>query len=160
MKKFLIIIFFFIANCGYQPIYVNKDSSDLVFNKVKLSGNKEINRRILSFISIKEEKNNDKLNDLELTSKEDIIETSKDSKGRVTTFKTIVKIKLTILNENETIKERVFNESFSYNNKNNKFDLSKYQSEVKNNLVDKIIEQMNIYLSLKWLLSTLNWIKI
>ena len=67
----------------------------------------------------------------------------------MTTFKTIVKIKLTILNENETIKERVFNESFSYNNKNNKFDLSKYQSEVKNNLVDKIIEQMNIYLSLK-----------
>ena len=60
-------------------------------------------------------------------------------------------IKLTILNGNETIKEKNFNESFSYNNKNNKFDLTKYQSEVKNNLVDKIIEKMNIYFSLRWL---------
>ena len=65
------------------------------------------------------------------------------------TFKTTVKIKLIILNENQTIAERVFDESFSYNNKNNKFDLAKYQDEVKNNLVDKIIEQLNIYLSLR-----------
>ena len=148
MKRLFILILFFMASCGYQPLYVNKDSSDLVFNKVKLSGIKRSTEEFCLLSQLKR-KNNDKLNALELTSNEDIIETSKDSKGRVTTFKTIVKIKLTILNENETIKERVFNESFSYNNKNNKFDLSKYQSEVKNNLVDKIIEQMNIYLSLK-----------
>ena len=149
MKKIIIIIFFFITSCGYQPIYVNKDSSELIFNKVELIGDKEINRRIVSFISIKEDKNDEKLNKLVLTSSENIIETSKDSKGRVATFKTTVKIKLIILNENQTIAERVFDESFSYNNKNNKFDLAKYQDEVKNNLVDKIIEQLNIYLSLR-----------
>jgi len=149
MKKVIIIIFFFITSCGYQPIYVNKNSSELIFNKVELIGDKEINRRIVSFISIKEDKNDEKLNKLVLTSSENIIETSKDSKGRVATFKTTVKIKLIILNENQTIAERVFDESFSYNNKNNKFDLAKYQDEVKNNLVDKIIEQLNIYLSLR-----------
>ena len=149
MKKIIIIIFFFITSCGYQPIYVNKNSSELIFNKVELIGDKEINRRIVSFISIKEDKNDEKLNKLVLTSSENIIETSKDSKGRVATFKTTVKIKLIILNENQTIAERVFDESFSYNNKNNKFDLAKYQDEVKNNLVDKIIEQLNIYLSLR-----------
>ena len=149
MKKIIIIIFFFITSCGYQPIYVNKDSSELIFNKVELIGDKEINRRIMSFISIKEDKNDEKLNKLVLTSSENIIETSKDSKGRVATFKTTVKIKLIILNENQTIAERVFDESFSYNNKNNKFDLAKYQDEIKNNLVDKIIEQLNIYLSLR-----------
>ena len=149
MKKIIIIIFFFITSCGYQPIYVNKDSSELIFNKVELIGDKEINRRIVSFISIKEDKNDEKLNDLLLTSSENIIETSKDSKGRVTTFKTTVKIKLIILNENQTIAERLFDESFSYNNKNNKFDLANYQDEVKNNLVDKIIEQLNIYFSLR-----------
>ena len=149
MKKIIIIIFFFITSCGYQPIYVNKDSSELIFNKVELIGDKEINRRIVSFISIKEDKNDEKLNDLLLTSSENIIETSKDSKGRVTTFKTTVKIKLIILNENQTIAERLFDESFSYNNKNNKFDLANYQDEVKNNLVDKIIEQLNIYFSVR-----------
>ena len=136
------------ASCGYQPLYVNKDSSDLVFNKIELFGDKEINRRILSFISIKEDKNEEKLNQIVLRSNEDIIETSKDSKGRVATLKTTVEIKLVILNGNQIIKEKTFNENFSYNNKDNKFDLTKYQNEVKDNLVDKIIEQMSIYLSL------------
>ena len=149
MKKITIILFFFISSCGYQPIYVNKNSSDIIFNKVELIGDKEINRRILSFISIKEDRNEKKFDDLFLKSKENIVETSKDSKGRVATLKTTVEIELTILNENKIIREKIFNESFSYNNKNNKFDLSKYQNEVKNNLVDKIIEQMNIYLSLR-----------
>ena len=148
MKKLFILILFFMASCGYQPLYVNKNSSDLVFNKIELFGDKEINRRILSFISIKEDKSEEKLNQLVLRSNEDIIETSKDSKGRVATLKTIVEIKLVILNGNQIIKEKIFNENFSYNNKNNKFDLTKYQNEVKDNLVDKIIEQMSIYLSL------------
>lgn len=148
MKKLFILILFFVTSCGYQPLYVNKSSSDLIFNKIELIGDKEINRRIMSFISLKEDKNEEKLNQLVLKSNEDISETSKDSKGRVATLKTTVEIKLVILNGNQIIKEKIFNENFSYNNKNNKFDLEKYQGEVKNNLVDKIIEQMSIYLSL------------
>ena len=148
MKKLFILILFFVTSCGYQPLYVNKSSSDLIFNKIELIGDKEINRRIMSFISLKEDKNEEKLNQLVLKSNEDITETSKDSKGRVATLKTTVEIKLVILNGNQIIKEKIFNENFSYNNKNNKFDLEKYQGEVKNNLVDKIIEQMSIYLSL------------
>ena len=149
MKKLFILILFLMASCGYQPLYVNKNSSDLVFNKIELFGDKEINRRIVSFISIKEDKSEEKLNQLVLRSNEDIIETSKDSKGRVATLKTTVEIKLVILDGNQIIKEKTFNENFSYNNKDNKFDLTKYQNEIKNNLVDKIIEQMSIYLSLK-----------
>ena len=148
MKKLFILILFFITSCGYQPLYVNKNSSDLVFNKIELFGDKEINRRIISFISIKEDKSEEKLNQLVLRSNEDIIETSKDSKGRVATLKTTVEIKLVILDGNQIIKEKTFKENFSYNNKDNKFDLTKYQNEVKDNLVDKIIEQMSIYLSL------------
>ena len=148
MKKLFILILFFVTSCGYQPLYVNKSSSNLIFNKIELIGDKEINRRIMSFISLKEDKNEEKLNQLVLKSNEDITETSKDSKGRVATLKTTVEIKLVILNGNQIIKERIFNENFSYNNKNNKFELKKYQGEIKNNLVDKIIEQMSIYLSL------------
>ena len=148
MKKLFILILFFITSCGYQPLYVNKNNSNLVFSKIELFGDKEINRRIISFISIKEDKSEEKLNQLVLRSNEDIIETSKDSKGRVATLKTTVEIKLVILNGNQIIKEKTFNENFSYNNKDNKFDLTKYQNEIKNNLVDKIIEQMSIYLSL------------
>ena len=148
MKKLFILILFLMASCGYQPLYVNKNNSNLVFNKIELFGDREINRRIVSFVSIKENKNEEKLNQIVLRSKEDIIETSKDSKGRVATLKTNVEVKLIILNGDKIIKEKIFNENFSYNNKNNKFDLAKYQKEIKDNLVDKIIEQMSIYLSL------------
>ena len=113
MKRLFILILFFMASCGYQPLYVNKDSSDLVFNKIELFGDKEINRRIISFISIKEDKSVEKLNQIVLRSNEDIIETSKDSKGRVATLKTTVEIKLVILNGNQIIKEKTFNENFS-----------------------------------------------
>ena len=149
MKKLLIFVIFFVTSCGYQPIYINKNNSELVFKKLELVGDKEINRRIVSFIKINEDKNNKKLSNLILVSNENIIETSKDEKGRVSTLKTTVEIRLSIESDNQVIETKTFKESFSYNNKNNKFDLSKYQSEVKNNLVDKIIEQMNIYLSLK-----------
>ena len=148
MKKLFILILFFITSCGYQPLYVNKNNSNLVFSTIEFFGDKEINRRIMSFVSIKEDKNEEKLNQILLKSNENIIETSKDSKGRVATLKTNVEVKLIILNGDKIIKEKIFNENFSYNNKNNKFDLAKYQNEVKNNLVNKIIEQMIIYLSL------------
>ena len=104
MKKLFILILFFVTSCGYQPLYVNKSSSDLIFNKIELIGDKEINRRIMSFISLKEDKNEEKLNQLVLKSNEDITETSKDSKGRVATLKTTVEIKLVILNGNQIIK--------------------------------------------------------
>ncbi len=140
---------FFVTSCGYQPIYINKNNSELVFKKLELVGDKEINRRIVSFIKINEDKNNKKLSNLILVSNENIIETSKDEKGRVSTLKTTVEIRLSIESDNQVIETKTFKESFSYNNKNNKFDLTKYQSEVKNNLVDKIIEKMNIYFSLR-----------
>ena len=149
MKKLLIFVIFFVTSCGYQPIYINKNNSELVFKKLELVGDKEINRRIVSFIKINEDKNNKKLSNLILVSNENIIETSKDEKGRVSTLKTTVEIRLSIESDNQVIETKTFKESFSYNNKNNKFDLTKYQSEVKNNLVDKIIEKMNIYFSLR-----------
>ena len=139
MKKLLIFVIFFVTSCGYQPIYINKNNSELVFKKLELVGDKEINRRIVSFIKINEDKNNKKLSNLILVSNENIIETSKDEKGRVSTLKTTVEIRLSIESDNQVIETKTFKESFSYNNKNNKFDLTKYQSEVKNNLVDKII---------------------
>ena len=55
----------------------------------------------------------------------------KIQKGRVATLKTTVEIKLIINNGNQIIKEKIFNENFSYNNKDNKFDLAKYQNELK-----------------------------
>ena len=147
MKKILIIIIFLLSNCGYEPLLVNKTNLNLVFNEVNLNGNKQINRKIISSLNIKKNSNKS-LTNLFLESKRMVIETSKDSKGRVNTYKMIINLRYVIEDNSEIIAERVFEESFIYNNKDNKSDLIQYQKEIEENLTDRIIEELIVYASL------------
>ena len=59
-----------------------------------------------------------------------------------------MRIKLNLeIEENGKKKNSTFAESFDYNNKSNKFDLKKYERNIQNNLIDKIIENVTLYLS-------------
>lgn len=147
MKKILIIIIFLLSSCGYEPLLVNKTNLNLVFNEVNLNGNKQINRKIISSLNIKKNSNKS-LTNLFLESKRMVIETSKDSKGRVNTYKMIINLRYVIEDNSEIIAERVFEESFIYNNKDNKSDLIQYQKEIEENLTDRIIEELIVYASL------------
>lgn len=148
MKKILIIVFCILTSCGYQPLYVNKEISQMTFNQVQITGDKRINNRVTSALSIIEKKD-ENLNNLFIDSEEIILETSKDSKGLVNTYKTNIKLTFIIKNKDQILREKIFNESFSYNNKENKFDLIEYQKEIKTMLVTKIIEDLIIYINLK-----------
>ena len=99
--------------------------------------------------SMQKNKDDDSLDDILINSKESIVETSKNAQGRVTTLKTNIEIIVIISNANGEERERAFNESFTYDNKENKFDLAKYQKEIKNNLVNDIVEKLIVYLNLK-----------
>ena len=50
--------------------------------------------------------------------------------------------------KNEIMRQKSFSKDFSYNNLDNKFDLTSYQDEVENNLVNKIIEELIIFINL------------
>jgi hypothetical protein len=56
MKKKIILIccLFFLTNCGYNPLYSSKNSSDILINKIETAGEKKINRQILSLLSLEE----------------------------------------------------------------------------------------------------------
>ena len=140
---------FFATSCGYQPLFVKENNSELKFKQIQLLGDRDINRRIISMTSMQKNKDDDSLDDILINSKESIVETSKNAQGRVTTLKTNIEIIVIISNANGVEKERTFNESFTYNNKENKFDLAKYQKEIKNNLVNDIVEKLIVYLNLK-----------
>ena len=148
MKKILIILIYFLASCGYQPMYVSNSYDDISFKEVKLLGDKKINRQILSALKIQEDNNNDTLNNLELNSEEIISETSKDAKGQVTSYRTIVRVSYKIINNDKVISEKILNKDFSYNNKDNKFDLVEYQKEIRLSLVNEVIEELIIYIRL------------
>lgn len=146
IKKILISALILLASCGYQPLYVGIDMKNAGYKKITVLGEKDINRKIISILSLKENKESKTLNEIILTSTKNINETSKDSKGQVLTFKTAIQINIKIMNNEKIIKERNFSKEFSYNNKENKFDLREYQNQIENNLINNIIEELIIFI--------------
>ena len=148
MKKIFFILLF-LSSCGYQPIYINKNLENFEFQEINLVGEKDINNKIINSLSLKENKIKDNLNTLLISSSTQIEETAKNKEGQVKSFRTIVSVKLEIRNiKDDIIQSKNFFKEFTYNNKQNKFELVEYQSSIKNDLVDKIVGEIIIYLNL------------
>ena len=148
MKKFLYILFFFLSSCGYQPIYLNKDLKNFEFKEIVFLGENNINRKIINALSIEENKENKENNKLFISSSSEIRENSKNSKGQVDSYQTVINVNLTIRDSNnEIIKDKSFKKEFSYNSKKNKFELVDYQNSIRDDLIDKIINDIIIHLN-------------
>jgi hypothetical protein len=146
-KIFIVLIFISLTSCDYEPIYSKKNSTKILINKIELSGDKKINRAITSVLNLK---NIDKKNGykLILISEKKIEIISKDKTGNASTFRTTIEVKTLLDRDNETLKEKNFSASFTYNNMKNKFDLSQYQKDIETNLVNKIAKEIFIFLNL------------
>ena len=148
MKKILLIFIFLLSQCGYQPIFVNKNLNNMEFYKITHNGDVEINRKILGSLSFKENKLKDTLDSLLINSSFEVIETSKNSKGQIESYKSKIFLNIIISNKKRIITNKNFVKEFSYNVKKNKFELVRYQNGIKDNLIDKIIEDIILYISL------------
>ena len=148
MRKIIIIIFCFFTGCGYQPLYTGKNDNNFSFKEINLNGDKIINRKVLNLLPFKIDNKLSSNDELLIESKKTITETSKNSKGQTTTFKTTVELKLTIESKNIKIKERTFIKDFSYNNMDNKFDLAEKQREIEDNLINQIVEEIVMFINI------------
>lgn len=146
MKKIL-IIFLFITACGYEPIYVNNNT--ISFNKINLVGDEKINRKLNSILLLKDNINDQPIEEISVESKKSIIEASKDPKGQTATYKSSVEIEVIISNDGEIKKQRIFRQSFTYNNLENKYNLYNYQNKIEDDLVNKIMEDLVIFINLQ-----------
>ena len=147
MKKIFFILLF-LSSCGYQPIYINKNLENFEFQEINLVGEKDINNKIINSLALKENKIKDNLNTLLISSSTQIEETAKSKEGQVKSFRTIVSVKLEIRNiKDDIIKSKNFFKEFTYNNKQNKFELVEYQNSIKNDLTNKIISEIMIFLN-------------
>ena len=148
IKKFFILIFFFITGCGCQPIYINESKNNYSFKEITLIGNNRINQNIVSALNLKVDNIGGSNNEVIISSDINIFETSKNSKGQVASYRTSININFKIRNKEEIIKNKNFTKDFSYNNKENKFKLVEYQKDVEKSLIKKIIEEIIIDLNL------------
>ena len=149
MKKIFIVFLLILASCGYEPLYkVNQTTKKLNINEVIFLGNQEINKKVYSKLPFMLVRNDESLNKLSLEGKKEIKITSKNSKGQAVSYRTIIRVKILILNNNrDIIDQKIVQKNFSYNADENKFKFKEYQNKIEENLIDGIVEDIVIHLT-------------
>ena len=148
MKKNIIILLLIatLTSCGYEPIYLKKNSLDLSIKEYELLGDKAINRKIVTLLNLKKSNKKNSWYTLKLDSRKLIESVAKDKAGDTTIFRLTLSIELILSEDDNLVKEKNFITSFTYNNTKNKFDLLQYQKTIEKNLIDKLSEEIIIFL--------------
>ena len=149
MKKIFIVFLLILTSCGYQPLYkTDQNIKSLNISEVIYSGDQKINDVIYTKLPFVLVKNDESLNKLSLESKKEIKITSKNSKGQALSYRTIIKVKILVLNSNgDILDQKIVQKNFSYNADENKFKFKEYQDKIEKNLIDTILEDVIIHLT-------------
>ena len=145
-KIFFLTIFLFLTQCGYQTVYSIKESNFNI-SKIKILNDQNIGRYIknrLSFLSGRIESDDNYY--LEIDSKFEKTTASKDKQGNPKTFNLVVTVKVNLTSSKNFQEIRIFSEGINYDNNDNKFNLKRYENSLKENLTEKIIDNLLIYL--------------
>ena len=141
----LILLFFILANCGFEPIYSSK-KSNFNIGEIKINEKNKFNSIIKN--NLKNISNNESQNkfDLIINSEKKRIISSKDAKGNPQLLTMIISFEVQITKDSVIKNKKNFSQSFSYSNNSNKFSLAQYEKDIEKNLINKIIENINTYL--------------
>tara|TARA_B100001769_G_C22022257_1_gene549332 strand:- start:624 stop:1079 length:456 start_codon:yes stop_codon:yes gene_type:complete len=148
MKIVLVSFLFLLTSCGFKPMYSKDTFNNYYFEKIELIGNKSVNKKLINSGIIIEDNNIQNNKKLIIESKLVILETSKNSEGLVQTYRSILNTNFTFLENDKITKKKSFNKSFSYPNKDNRFELLEYQNTVEKNLTNEIIKDIIIFLNI------------
>ena len=115
IKKFVIILIFFsLANCGFQPMYSQKDGTNFQIKEIELIGDKNVNRKIVNMVGLKKDKTTNGLYRIILNSSKMVEIVSKNKKSNATNYRTTINVELSLNNENKIIKTKIFSNSFTF----------------------------------------------
>tara|TARA_B100000795_G_scaffold2885_1_gene2000 strand:- start:488 stop:952 length:465 start_codon:yes stop_codon:yes gene_type:complete len=146
---FTLLLFLFLSSCGYEAIYSKKNSKNYNFfiSKLSFTGDRDINLRMkerLNNYTFNEKNKNFALKISNSSSKEIA---AKNTLGDAVTFKNTIATNIEVLMDGEFKNSFIIIESFIYNNNSNRFNLKKYEKEIKNNLAETITEKLIFKLS-------------
>ena len=138
------LLFLFLSNCGYKPIYSTKNLNFTIGNIEK--SNTPLNNKFAKSINSLKNEENDKKIDIKIESDKKIKIKSKDSKGNALVFELEIYLKFTTFNiDNET--EKLLLRKITFNNSDDKFKLKQYENELEDILITEIVEDLINYLS-------------
>ena len=143
-KKFAVslILLLFTVNCGFTPIYSNKNIN-ISIEKLNFTGDRTINNYLKSNLYRYKNKNSTKKIFLDVKTDYKKIHLSKDSSGAINKYELIAQVTFTINPGNKEIK---FVQEKIMENMNNKFDEKDYEISAKqtfaNIIADELIQKL------------------
>ena len=135
----LLILLFFLNGCGFKPILSGSDYNFLI-QVDNMSGDGQINSKIENKLKVLD--GTKRLFKLSLNSIENKNILSKDSKGDPNILELVINLNYQLSENGEMLINRSITQRSSYNNISDKFELSKSESILKDNLVENLVSDI------------------
>ena len=151
MLKRIAVIFIFLltTSCGYEIMHSKKNIIDYDFSikDITLTGDSYINLKIKQKLNnyILNQKN--KVFDVKINSTSNRTVLAKNIKGDPTSFKNTIIINVKIMQKEKLKKTLQLKKELKYDNKLNKFDLNRYERELKSSLTATMMDELIFKLS-------------
>ena len=138
--KILILFFFvFVSACGFKPILVGNNYKFSIKINESL-GDKEVNTLIENRLkTLNGESKTFKIN---LNSREDKNIISKDSKGDPTILELVINLNYKLFENDKLLLNKDLTEKSTYNNITDKFELSKSEEILRENLIENFVSDI------------------
>ena len=148
-KQIILLLLLLLSSCGYEAIYSKKNSVNYNFSVSELNfvGDRTVNLKIKEKLNNYAQAKKDKDFILRISSTSEKITLAKNTAGDATSFKNSVSVNVEVLMNNKFKSNFIILESFNYNNISNKFNLKKYEEEIKNNLAETAADKLIFKLS-------------
>ena len=135
----IFILLFFLNGCGFKPVLTGSDYNFLI--KIdSMSGNGEINSKIENKLKVLD--GTKKLFNLSLNSRETKNVLSKDAKGDPNILELVINLNYKLSTNGKILVNKSLTQRSSYNNISDKFELSKSEDILKDNLVENLVSDI------------------
>ena len=139
-----LIIFIFIASCGYTPIYQTDQISKFKLEIISHSGDKKIGRELVNNLQRFKDKKSDNVFDIYLMSVKRESVVSKNKKGDPSSYKIELEINLDLIGKNNNKKfSKKFIKETTYNSIDDNFKQNRYKKKLEKNLTSQILQEIN-----------------
>ncbi len=144
MKYFIFgIILIFFTQCGYKPIY----SSSKINFEIKSLDLNEKNYFIENKLENLNTSNPNFFYDLKIISSEKKSILSKDKAGKPKALRIEINLDVEVKENEKTIMKKNYINNFDYQNLDKKFELKKYEGEIRKDILNRIINRILIDLT-------------
>ncbi len=134
----IFILTIFINGCAYTPMLIK--NYDFQFTNISSNGERYINEIITNILN--EKSKGSKKIDIIFNTRQERSVISSNDKGDAKIYRLSVHVDYQVFQENKKILEKKFVKYLNYNNINDKFELSKYEENIVENLSETISSEI------------------